>query len=229
MAVPLDPAKVDDAIALYQSGKTADEVSDALGIGKTSVYRALERHGLRARPRLRELDTAAIVTRYLAGESELALSRAFGIDRNGIRRRLLEAGISPRGRSAAMFTRMANTSPEDRKKLAQPSHDALRGTKRPFSQKVRRALTREAQGIGISPVEAQFSAALADRGLHTLPQLAVGPYNIDIAAPPVAASGMNGTPDKTQVGALTSVPFEAPLAAAALLVAIVPPSSSNRQ
>lgn len=193
MAAPLDPAKVDDAIALYQSGKTADEVAAIVGIGKTSVYRVLRRHGLRARPKFRDLDVAAIVSRYLAGESELALSRAFGIDRNGIRRRLTDAGVAPRDCSAAMFVRMARSTPDERRQWAQASHDAIRGTKFSDARLANKALGIERIGHVTSKLELTMTEWLRDRGVDRIvPQKAIGPYNADIGAAPVAVEIYGG-------------------------------------
>jgi hypothetical protein len=75
------------------------------------------------------LPDSQICARYIAGESEIALAREYNVDRRTIRKRLLENGVEPRGRSAAMFMRMKRASPEERQRIALAANVALRGTK----------------------------------------------------------------------------------------------------
>jgi DNA invertase Pin-like site-specific DNA recombinase len=44
---PTARAKADDAVSLYQAGRTVSQVAKELGIGRGSVYRALEAAGLK--------------------------------------------------------------------------------------------------------------------------------------------------------------------------------------
>ncbi len=44
---PTARVKADDAVSLFQSGRTVSQVSKELGIGRGSVYRALEAAGLK--------------------------------------------------------------------------------------------------------------------------------------------------------------------------------------
>ena len=45
---PTARAKGDDAVRLFQEGKRVSDIAKALGIGRGSVYRALEQAGLNA-------------------------------------------------------------------------------------------------------------------------------------------------------------------------------------
>lgn len=140
-------------------------------------------------------DADDLVRRYVVGESEKALAEAFGVGRQAIRRVLLEAGIQPRNRSEGMFTRMAQTSPEERARLASAAHAAVRGRSVPRAEKEARARTMEARGASahtVSPAELVFAGWLRENGLPVVHQKAVGPYNVDIAAGSVAVEILGG-------------------------------------
>jgi hypothetical protein len=76
-----------------------------------------------------DLPTGEIVTRYISGESELALARAYSVTRAVIARRLREAGITRRSGSEASRLRMARMTPEERKDLARAANEAARGSR----------------------------------------------------------------------------------------------------
>lgn len=76
----------------------------------------------------KELPIVEIAQRYLRGESELSLSKAFGVNRLSITRRLIEVGIARRNQSAAMLVRMSKMTPAQRKAQAVAAQDALRGS-----------------------------------------------------------------------------------------------------
>lgn len=129
-----------------------------------------------------------LIQRYLSGESEKALAVAFGVSRPVIRRRLLEHGIKPRNRSEGMFARMARTSPEDRSRLAEAAHAAVRGKRRTWDELLLRAKTREKTGQYVVKTEMILMNWFQARGATCTPQKAVGRYNVDIALyePPIA-------------------------------------------
>jgi hypothetical protein len=127
-----------------------------------------------------------LVKEYRNGVSENALARKFGVQRRVIRRYLLDAGITPRDRSAAMVVRMAKASPADRKGLTLPANIARR-SRAPSSLELERkarwrqsALQREGAG------ELDLIKMLGKRRCATSHQYAIGPYNIDILAGSVA-------------------------------------------
>ena len=64
-------------------------------------------------PRL-SVDCDNIIREYLAGKSVKQLASDIGHSRQVIYRVLRNAGITPRNRSESMYTRMAQTSPEER-------------------------------------------------------------------------------------------------------------------
>lgn len=120
------------------------------------------------------------ISRYKAGESEKALSRELNVERSTFRIWLHEAGVEPRGRSAAMYARMARTSPAERMALAQAAHDAMRGTKRGYAELVARA-GGKSRLCKTTPVEDKLTAALRARGLSVVQQRGIGPFNVDVA------------------------------------------------
>lgn len=135
----------------------------------------------------KNLDDAEIVRRYLAGESELALSRAFGIARgsarHGIRKRLLDAGIQPRNMSQALRNRLAKLTSEERKAISENGVSAIRG--KPQSEEVLAKAARgvEERQVNRSPYELDLCNRLAARGIRYEPTKAIGRFNVDIAIP----------------------------------------------
>jgi hypothetical protein len=144
-----------------------------------------------AAPRI-SLDVDYLVREYRAGRSVLDLSRQLGVSRNVIDRRLIGAGEQLRTMSEANSVRMSKLSAVERAALAANAHDAIRGTKRSFESKVKNAIAKMASGAGMSEIEAMVSSDLKSCCIDTIPQLAIGPYNCDLAAFPVAVEVFGG-------------------------------------
>lgn len=132
------------------------------------------------------INTNDAIKRYLAGESEKSVAKSLHVDRGSIRRMLIRNGVKRRNRSESMFTRMSFASPEERQAISKAAHDAVRGMKRTKNELIRRALTRQIGGQYIGRGEKELNQWLIERGLETIPQMAVNSCNIDIAIPPVA-------------------------------------------
>lgn len=133
-----------------------------------------------------------ITDRYLHGESELALSQAYGMSRTAIRRRLLKAGVTPRSYSEANLLRAANLTLEQRKEQARAANDTWRGTQVDQDVLIRKAVTRQERRTNISPAEQLLAVWLHDRGIETIPQQALGTYNIDLGVEPMAIEIFGG-------------------------------------
>ncbi|KKK88099.1 hypothetical protein LCGC14_2746580 [marine sediment metagenome] len=154
------------------------------------------------RRKLSDVQARDLRRRYEGGESELSLSKSFGVARGGVRRYLLRGGIRIRSISEANKLRMARLSPAERSALTSAAHAAIRKlTERRKSRgyeiapsgsdgraihgseehRCKIAVTREKRQRGISPEERKMDVALRRRGLHTTLQKAVGRYNIDVA------------------------------------------------
>lgn len=142
------------------------------------------------------LDVDDLVQRYARGESEKALAETFGVSRDVIRRRLVKAGVEPRNRSDAMFVRMAHASPEERSRLADAAHAAVRGKPRSTEFLISRAKGIETLGAAhgtVSAAEILLASMLRGYWLQVTHQKAIGPYNADLAAGTVAVEVLGGS------------------------------------
>src|SRR5699024_7131513 len=74
-----------------------------------------------------DFDINDLISRYLSGESVKHLAESFGFSRQVVYRVLRNANIKPRNRSESMYVRMAQTPPEERKRLASAANEAKRG------------------------------------------------------------------------------------------------------
>jgi len=138
------------------------------------------------------LDADDLVRRYLAGESVYGLSLALGVDRSVIARHLRERKIVLRSHSKAGMVRARKMTPAQRKAQAAAAHRAAMGREKTLAEQCLTAQTRQSRGIGISPYERQLTSLLHDRGIDTIPQFAIGPYNCDLGADPVAVEVFGG-------------------------------------
>lgn len=201
MSLESIPLNMDDLVRRYVEGESKHALAEAFGISRYAVDVELGRAGVTIRTTgqanagrmLRPVDVEALAERYLAGESEKALAEAFGVDRGVVRRRLLGAGIQPRGRSEAMYVRMANTTAEERARLSEAAHVAVRGTKHSAERLIERAKRLEGRiTANVSQGEINLAADLRAAGLPIVHQKAVGPYNVDLATGSVAVEVLGG-------------------------------------
>ena len=133
-------------------------------------------------PRL-SVDCDNIIREYLAGKSVKQLASDIGHSRQVIYRVLRNAGITPRNRSESMYTRMAQTSPEERQRLASNAYEAKRGYINSPETRHKMALAKNKR-TGI--FEAEFISRLRDAGIDVVPQEPFLAYNLDIGCGPVA-------------------------------------------
>jgi very-short-patch-repair endonuclease len=130
-----------------------------------------------------ELNPDEVSRRYLAGESELAISLALGVSRAVVKRTLDSAGVTRRSQSDAMRTRLAKMTPAERSELAKNAHDAVRGSKRTQEQLEKRARGVERNKGNVSEAESLVASAFEARGYGVVQQKAFGVYNVDIYVP----------------------------------------------
>lgn len=133
-----------------------------------------------------------LVRKYLSGQSEYALAREYGVSRIPIRRILREQGITPRSYSAAGLIRASKMTPAERKAQASAAHLAATGRSKTFAEQCLAAQTRQENGSTISANERILAALLLERGLAVIHQQAIGPYNCDLGADPVAVEVFGG-------------------------------------
>ncbi|HEY7036407.1 MAG TPA: hypothetical protein VH482_34075 [Thermomicrobiales bacterium] len=195
---PPVPKPLDAAIADYVSGTTLADVARRHRVHSGRLSAELKRLGIfrghkgRTAPDRLALPTAEIAARYVAGESEKDLAAAFATTRGTIVRRLADAGVERRTMAEAIGLGFSRMDPEERMRFTAASHAASRGKPKSFETKCLMALTRQRRQLHASPAELLLHRWLLDLGVETTPQLAVGPYNADLAAFPVAVEIYGG-------------------------------------
>jgi len=129
---------------------------------------------------------------YESGMSENQLAKRYGVGRRAIRNRLLFAGVFIRNQSAAESLKWSFMSKEQRIKQVAAAHRAVRGSKVSWITKCKHAKTIEQRPSNVSAKEIELRKMLNNRGIKTIPQKAIGAYNCDLAAFPVAVEVWSG-------------------------------------
>ena len=125
------------------------------------------------------------LTRYLSGESENKLAKELGVNRFTFRRRLIEAGITPRNQSESETIKWSQMAPATRANQVSAAHAAARGRVADFDELCRRAAARHGKMSNVSRQEIEVASLLKSRGVDIIHSFAVGPYVCDIGIPPV--------------------------------------------
>ena len=123
------------------------------------------------------------IKEYFAGKSIKQLAVDNGVSRQVIYRIFRENAVPVRNRSEAMFTRMANTSPEERKRLAFAANEAKRGLANTPEMLEKRA---KAGKRFIGKFEQEFIDAISACGIECFPQEPFLSYNLDIGCGDIA-------------------------------------------
>lgn len=193
--IPLD---LDYIVNQNRAGFTMNDIARELGVGGETIRRRLIKNGIKPiihktkKTHVTDAFADEAVERYEKGESELSLANRFNTSRVAISGLLRRRGIKRRTASEQGLIRMANMTPEERSALASKAHDAIRGTKKSFSAKVKNALAKQASLSGANETEFFVASDLRNLGIHPIPQLAIGPYNCDLACHPVAVEIWGG-------------------------------------
>lgn len=136
---------------------------------------------------------ASIVDIYQSGVGVGGIAKFFGYSEPQVRKLLSGAGIPLRGRSEQQRARTRASTPEAIAKSVQKAHAARRGQADPLEAKIKRA--KHWQSVGknrASKYELLLADALIKNGHRITYQLAVGPYNCDLATPSVAVEVFGG-------------------------------------
>ena len=209
MTAKAPATNLEHAIKRYVAGEGAQRLAAEFGISEQRLSNELKARGLfrdkaaryalaaqRMSATLRAqtgLPDAEIARRYIAGESENALAREFGVARTVITCRLRMAGVERRGSTEANRMMMAKRTPEENARNVAAAHVATANREQTLEEKIRRAKTRQERQTHTSPNELRFAKMLGERGISDcIPQLAIGPYNTDIGAAPVAVEIFGG-------------------------------------
>lgn len=166
-------------------------------LGKALTTKGLwryDRKGRRPHNRRDDLPDDEIVSRYSSGESVLSLAASLGVERIVIDRILRARCVPLRNRSAANYIRMARLTAEERSKLAEAAHAAVRGVKHTASFRIQRAIQVEAGAyITKGPGEQEIFERLVEAGFSPRQQAAIGRYNVDLTFGTVAVEVKYGT------------------------------------
>jgi hypothetical protein len=152
-----------------------------LGVSRNVIYRHLRVAGVALTGNRSIYDQATALRMYNEGGSVKAIAKALGVQRKTITALLRKNGITPRSRSEAMFLRMAQATPEDRQRLTDAAHAAVRGRRMPEECGVRIAQGRERAKSHASPDALAIADGIISLGQPVTLEKAVGPYNLDIA------------------------------------------------
>lgn len=138
------------------------------------------------------LNADEVIRLYLEGVSEKGVAERYHVSRPVIRRLLLRHNIVPRSQSQAEIVKWSHMTDEQRRRQVQAAHDTVRGKPQPIERIERSAKTRQQKQLGISRLEDLVRTMLNERGIEIVPQQAIGPYNCDLGAFPVAVECFGG-------------------------------------
>lgn len=186
MPRPLSPLfNLDDAIRRYQAGEPSGQIAASMKVNRATLDRKLRAAGVAKQRDASWVDQA--VALHLEGVTQEEIGRRLGRTQPTISAALLRRGYRT-SRSDAAARRMARASTEERKALAAAAHDAVRGMTRTVDELEKRARGKQRTRAHATPEELAMAALLPG----SVPQLAIGKYNIDIGAEPVAVELFGG-------------------------------------
>jgi len=190
-----DDFRIEDAVIRYTSGESVSAIAREFNVDRLTVRKRLAEAGVELRhraPRKITIGDQEILERFASGENEFSMSHSLGIGRAFIRRRLLANEMTPRTGSESGLIRAARMTPQERCAQTEAAHDAVRGRVQPWSERCQRAKTRQERRLGVSPAEELLAIWLRERGISAIPQEAIGAYNADLGANPVAVEIFGG-------------------------------------
>lgn len=192
---------MDDVIRRYLAGQSVRELAALYQCSEALLHKRLKEAGVSRSPREARILSAAkqpeppyvdeIVRRYLAGERQYDIAAALGLNQASVSRWIIKRGVNI-SRSEALQRRYARMTPEERRALAAKAHDAVRGVKRTPEDLAKRALSKQRSRAHVSEAEIILAGWLKERGISVIHQQAVGPYNADLGAFPVAVEVFGG-------------------------------------
>lgn len=193
MTGPFLDDHADYIIREYRAGRSSNKIASEFGVTQRVISRILKRAGVTLRGRRdRSVTDDMVAELYTSGLSENAVSKRLGIARTAVRRRLIESGVHIRSQSESETLKWSTMTDEQRAAQTEAAHKATKGRKATFDELCKRAQTCEALGKHGSTYERDVHAMLAARGIDTVPQRAIGPYNCDLAAGSVAVEVWGG-------------------------------------
>lgn len=168
------------AYSLIQKGATRQAAADAIHASPSWLRTKFHAMGLFEAMNTARFDRDAAVADYVAGMSELAVSKKYGVDRCVINRELTKRGIKRRTGSEANYIRLGKMSAEERQALVASAHEARRGTHDRHEVLVKKAIMKESKSCFFGPGEDELYDLLRSAGLEPVRQKAADIYNIDL-------------------------------------------------
>ena len=141
-----------------------------------------------------QVNVGKIIQLFQDGVSVKAIAEQLHVDRNVIYKRMADVGLQPRTGSEANLIRFQNSTKEERQRITAAAHAAVCGSRRTEED-----LCKRAQGVMRQACSNKWECAvqmgLTDVGLPTIPQYAIGKYNVDllIAETPFAVEVFGGS------------------------------------
>lgn len=204
MSVKFTDELVNDCARRIMEGETLKSVCADIGCkGETLRKHFISRGIILAQylhnVRQNSLPQEEIISRYIGGESEIALSKVFNCSRGTITKILRNHNIPRRSGSQANVVRMSKLSVEERKEIVRKANDAMRGTN-PIKRLSKKAISVENNQaiIRIGPGEVELGEFLEAVGHKIIRQKAIGIYNIDIIFGTVAVEVKFGAHSRFQ-------------------------------
>lgn len=193
----MSAADEDNLISLYQGGLSMQKVAYLAGTNRNLVLSVAKKRGIAIRgiwetriPWTPD-DMPAFLAAFDGGLSVLALARQYKIARQAIARVLRFHGRASRGRSEAERLKWSQMPEETRQRQVMAAHNSVRGVTKSDEWAHKQAVTRARLLFKAAPSEAVLSGWLAERGIESTPQVAVGRYNVDLVVGPVAVEVHN--------------------------------------
>lgn len=194
----IEPRDMAHIVQSYLAGRSTTQLGQEYGVQPQSIRARLVKAGVKTRSvaevkasHLPPLNMALVIDRYRQGDALNVIAKACGVDRGTIARRLVTAGVALRTQGQQEAVKWARMSPERRARQCAAAHAAAR-VKLAGRKPCTLSLTEKSalwQRTGCrSADEAAVSRTLTRHGFPHTPQLAIGPYNLDLALESVRIS-----------------------------------------
>lgn len=175
----------------YSAGRLIKDLASELGVHRATVTARLTAAGITTRWKI-AVDDSRVRALYESGESVKSIAASLEVAREVVRKALVREGVHIRGHREAGVLKWSQYTTVQRRAIMSAPHAAVHGKPASMSRKIALARTIEARQLHRSPSEIVLQGMLEARGIHTLPQQAIGPYNCDLGASPVAVEVFGG-------------------------------------
>jgi very-short-patch-repair endonuclease len=143
------------------------------------------------------LNVNDLIKLYQGGTSAIQLAKRLNVSDWSIRKCLTTAGIKLRNRSEVnALTRQQHPD------WADAAHVAARGRRQTWNEMCQKALAQQLSVTHTTPMENALAEEIRQQGCAVIQQLAIGPYNADIALGSVAVEVCGRHPNGLKSGSL---------------------------